>query len=337
MIGIIRDMCDKYYARGVGLMTLDQLNNLHVDVIIPVYQPDNKLNQLLIRMDKQTIKPNKIIILQTITNLIKKDEFKIPNNYGIDIQVIYVDKENYDHGGTRRYGATLSDADILMYMTQDAIPVDEFLIERLLEPYQDSQVSATYARQMPGSKADIIEEYTRSFNYSNESKIKSIKDIKELGIKTYFCSNVCATYRRDIYERLGGFVERTIFNEDMIMAHAMIHAGYKVAYQAEAKVVHSHIYSYLQQFTRNFDLGVSHRQYASVFLGVSSEAEGIRLVKSTLQYLMDRKEYLMIPDLILSSGFKYLGYKLGVNYNKLPKDFVIRCSMNKAYWKHGVS
>lgn len=317
-------------------MTLEQIKDIHVDVIIPVYHSDNKLYQLLKKMEKQTIKPKNILILQTTEDMNRKKEFQIPDDYSIDIQVFYVDKADFDHGGTRKYGATLSDADILMYMTQDAVPVDEFLLEKLVEPYENSQVSATYARQLPNSKADIVESYTRDFNYPNESMIKSAKDIGTLGIKTYFCSNVCATYRKDIYERLGGFVPRTIFNEDMIMAYTMIHAGYTIAYQAEAKVVHSHIYSYLQQFSRNFDLGVSHRQFADVFLRVSSESEGIRLVKNTLQHLVDHKEYLLIPDLILNSAFKYLGYKLGVNYNKLPDGFVKHCTMNKGYWSDGV-
>lgn len=317
-------------------MTLEQLKDIHLDLIIPVYHPNDKLNQLLLSIEEQTIRPKNILILQTVTDMSRNEEFEIPKDYDINIQIFYVNKEDYDHGGTRKYGASLSNADILMYMTQDAVPLDEFLIERLLEPYQDSMVSATYARQLPNSSADIIERYTRNFNYPNESRIKSAKDIDILGIKAYFCSNVCATYRRNIYEKLGGFVKRTIFNEDMIMAHTMIHAGYKIAYQAEAKVVHSHIYSYLQQFSRNFDLGVSHRQYAKVFLGVSSESEGIRLVKSTLQYLIEKKEYLLIPDLIISSGMKYLGYKFGVNYNRLPKRFVTHCTMNKDYWKNGV-
>ena len=101
-------------------------------------------------------------------------------------------------------------------------------------------------------------------------------------------------------------------------------------------MVHSHIYSYLQQFSRNFDLGVSHRQYERIFLGLSSETEGIRLVKNTMQHLIDHKEYLLIPDLILSSGFIYLGYIFGVNYKKLAYNIVIRCTMNKGYWKDGV-
>ena len=295
-------------------MTLEQLKDIHIDLIIPVYHPNDKLNQLLLRMKDQTIKPRNIFILQTVKDMRRKEEIKIPKEYGINTQVFYVKKEDFDHGGTRKYGASLSNADILMFMTQDAVPLDKFLIEELIEPYQDSMVSATYARQLPNSKADIIECYTRNFNYPNESRIKSAKDINKLGIKAYFCSNVCATYRRNVYESLGGFVNKTIFNEDMIMAHAMIHAGFKIAYQASAKVIHSHIYSYLQQFSRNFDLGVSHRQYAKVFLRVSSETEGIRMVKSTLQYLIDKNKYLFIPDLIISSGMKYLGHKFGVNY-----------------------
>ena len=55
------------------------------------------------------------------------------------------------------------------------------------------------------------------------------------GIKTFFCSNVCAAYRREIYEELGGFVRHTIFNEDMIYAAKAVEAGYSVAYAADAQ------------------------------------------------------------------------------------------------------
>lgn len=318
-------------------MTMDELKDISIDVIIPVYHPDEKLFNLLEKMEIQTKRPNNILILQTVEDMNKIEPLNIPGEMGINVKTFYVDKKDFDHGGTRRYGATLSEADILMYMTQDAVPKDEFLIEKLLQPYRDSAVSATYARQLPDSKADIIECYTRSFNYPDNDIVKSEKDINTLGIKTYFCSNVCATYRRDVYDKLGGFVKRTIFNEDMILAHDMIHAGYKIGYCADAKVIHSHIYSYLQQFSRNFDLGVSHRQYENIFLNVNSESEGIRLVKDTFRYLVNKKEFLLIPDLILNSGFKFLGYRFGLNYRKFSVDFVVRCSMNKNYWKNGVS
>ncbi|HKL99319.1 MAG TPA: glycosyltransferase [Mobilitalea sp.] len=302
-----------------------------VDVIIPVYRPDEKLDRLLTMLYSQTIRPDHVFLLHTIES--NENKLKLPEIPGSNITILPINKRDFDHGGTRRYGASRSEADIMLFMTQDAVPVDELLIEQLIEPYDNPQVAATYARQLPGKNSDILERFTRGFNYPNTSHIKSSEDIEELGIKTFFCSNVCATYRKDIYQELGGFVERTIFNEDMIMAFGIIGTGYKIAYAAEAKVIHSHRYSYLQQLTRNFDLGVSHRQYSELFSSVKSESEGIQLVKKSMKYLVEQKKYLMLPDLILNSAFKYLGYLLGSHYDILPESLIIRCSMNKAYWK----
>lgn len=304
-----------------------------VDIIIPTYHSDEKLERLLTMLYRQTVLPNRVILLHTVEA--EEREQKVPGIEGANITVIPIQKKDFDHGGTRKYGAGLSGADILMFMTQDAVPVDEYLIEKLLEPYSDPWVSATYARQLADESVGLVERYTRHFNYPKQSRIKSGEDLAELGIKTFFCSNVCATYRRSVYEKLGGFVDHTIFNEDMIMAASMIRDDYRIAYVAEAKVLHCHKYSYTQQFTRNFDLGVSHKQYEEIFKGVKSESEGIKLVKNTLNYLIDKKHYLLIPDLILSSAFKYLGYQFGIRYTILPGELIRHFSMNKGYWQAG--
>lgn len=301
-----------------------------VDVIIPTYHSDDKLDKLLKMLYKQTVVPDRVIILHTQDY--EGEKQPLPEIEGSNITVVPISKKDFDHGGSRKYGASLSDADILLFMTQDAVPADEFLIEKLLEPYEDSSVAASYARQLPAPNCNLIERYTRNFNYPKKSRIKSREDIEELGIKTIFCSNVCASYRNSIYQSLGGFVEKTIFNEDMIMAAKIIEADFRIAYVAEAKVIHSHNYTYLQQFTRNFDLGVSHKQYEEVFKNYKSEAEGIKLVKKTLDYLIEKKLYNHIADLILTSGFKFLGYQLGKRYNLLPMKLVKSFSMNKSYW-----
>lgn len=305
-----------------------------VDVIIPVYKPDESFATLMERLQKQNIKPEKIIILNTRTENDKEAE-QLSAKYGRaeNVKIIHIEKPEFDHGGTRKYGATLSDAEYMLFMTQDAIPHDKQLVERLLEPMQKNNVAAAYARQLPRKDAGIIEAYTRTFNYPEEPAMKSKKDLKTLGIKTYFCSNVCAIYRKSVYEELGGFVEKTIFNEDMIMASKIIQAGYDIAYAAKAKVIHSHHYTWKQQFSRNFDLAVSQKQYQEVFAGIKSESEGIRLVKQTAGYLKRHHKAHLIPGLIMESGFKYLGYKCGYHYGKLPKKLVKKWSMNKGYWE----
>jgi rhamnosyltransferase len=218
-------------------------------------------------------------------------------------------------------------------MTQDAIPYDNNLVQKLSDAVISNQgVVAAYARQLPLEDCHEIEKYARSFNYPDSSRIKSKEDTEELGIKTFFCSNVCAAYNREIYEELGGFVKKAIFNEDMVFAGHAVNAGYKIAYVADAQVYHSHNYTCMQQFRRNFDLGVSQSQHPEVFKSLSSEGEGIKLVKRTARHLVEIKKKRLIPYLIISSGFKYIGYQLGKRYESLPESMVLWCSSNKAYW-----
>ena len=305
-----------------------------VDVIIPVYRPEReKLTKLIDWLNKQTVKPSHVFFMQTLVE--KKEDAEVLQmlQKAENAKVVPIEKKDFDHGGTRNKGAALSKADYMLFMTQDAVPVDAYLIENLVQAMEKEEAATAYGRQLPDDTVGVIEHYTREFNYPAKSYVKSKKDLETMGIKTYFCSNVCAMYRKDVYEKMGGFVLHTIFNEDMIMASKVIQAGYKIAYVAEAMVIHAHKYTYRQQFTRNFDLAVSQRQYHEIFDAVKSESEGMRLVKNTKKYLYRHGKWYLVPDLIFQSGFKYLGYRLGKKYDKLPLWLVKKFSMNPSYWR----
>lgn len=300
-----------------------------VTVIIPTYKPDGTFQKLIEKLKTQTYPIKKILILNTEVKYWKKDWIKgIPQ-----AEVHHITKEEFDHGKTRAMGAAMAETDLLVFFTQDAVPANNKVIEVLVNSFADDSIGAAYGRQLPAADCKFIEQYTRGFNYPENSRVKRKEDLPKLGIKTYFCSNVCAAYRRCVYEKLGGFVTKTIFNEDMILAAQMIQAGYGVAYAARAEVIHSHNYSYFQQFQRNFDLAVSQADHPEIFAQISSESEGMRLVKQTVSYLLKQKKPWLIPDLVLISGFKFLGYKAGQNYQKLPKGLVKKFTMNPSYWK----
>ncbi len=313
-----------------------------VDVLIPVYHPGPEFEELMRKLQLQTLRPERIIILETV----RPEDFDPGrfDKYGDNITVIPIAPEEFDHGATRDRGARASRADVLLFMTQDAVPADEELVEKLAEKLmkipdkagkaEEEIVAAAYARQLPREDCRLIERYTRDFNYPEKSRIKSRKDLADLGIKTYFCSNVCAAYRRDIYLEQGGFLQRTIFNEDMIFAAKLIGAGYGIAYAADARVIHSHNYSGFAQLHRNFDLAVSQADHPEIFSGLPSEGEGLRLVKSTAGYLLRQGKFWLIPALIWQSGCKYLGYLLGKHYKSLPRRLVLALTMNKRYWNH---
>lgn len=304
---------------------------MEVDVLIPVYRPDGKLTELLKRLKMQNYPIHRVILMNT-------EEKHFPTELtGIwdRVEVYHLAKEEFDHGGTRDRGVRMSTADLVVCMTQDAMPADETLIEELVKPFDDPEVWAAYARQLPNEDCREVEKYTRSFNYPEKSMVKTKEDLDRLGIKTFFCSNVCAAWRREKYLELGGFVKHTIFNEDMILAGTMIKQGGKIAYCAKAKVIHSHNYSAFQQFHRNFDLAVSQTMYPEVFGGIRSESEGIKLVKKSLSYCIKiGKPWLMIQVVTQSAG-KLLGYKMGQRYRSLPMWLILRCTMSPSFWRGG--
>lgn len=300
------------------------------DVIIPAYRPGEEFDRLLERLSTQKYPISKIIIMNTEKKFWREQwESKYPL-----VEVHHLSKEEFDHGATRRKGAELSDAEILVFMTQDALPADRNLIGNLVSALQNNEnAGAAYARQLPKEDCRFLEKYTRSFNYPEKSCVKMEKDVETRGIKTYFCSNVCAAYDHSVYEKVGGFPEKAIFNEDMIYAGWMAKKGYAIVYAADARVYHSHNYTCMQQFHRNFDLGVSQAEHPEVFEGVPSEGEGFRLVKKSMAYLVRTGHIWMIPGLFFQSAAKYAGYFLGKRYRKLPENLILACTMSPYYWK----
>lgn len=307
--------------------------NVKIDVIIPMYKPDRRLFELLDRLKSQTCSIQNIILMNTeekyFTQLIYGTDFA--KKYR-NVKVYHLSRKEFDHGGTRHRGVKYSDAEVFVVMTQDAMPVNEFLVERLLEGLSEDAAVA-YARQLPGKNSSELEKLSRTFNYPEESRVKTIADLGTLGIKTYFCSNVCAAYRRDIYDELGGFIRHTIFNEDMIYAANAVKAGYGIAYQAEALVEHSHNYSNLQQLRRNFDLGVSQASQPEIFSGVASESEGKKFMREACRQLREKRQLYKVPGFILQCCFKYAGYLLGKHYKMLPKKMILAMTNNRDYWK----
>lgn len=312
-----------------------------VDVIIPVYQPDAEFSMLLERLMKQSILPEHIFLMYTMSEgenpeAVRASVGKIlaqsrQKCLEERLQVFPVKKSEFDHGATRDAGAKKSHADYLLFMTQDALPADDKLIEHLLNGMKKERVGISYARQLPKKSAGAAEQLTRKFNYPKESRLQTKESIKKLGIKAFFCSDVCAMYDRELYEKLGGFVSPAIFCEDSIMASKVLEAGCCVSYEAAAKVFHSHEYTCMQQFRRNFDMGVSHRQYREIFETVSSEKEGVGFARQVIFGLLKKGYFFKALYFICQCGFRLAGYRLGKNYEKLPHAFIMKCTASKGY------
>ena len=173
-----------------------------IDVIIPTYKPDQTFIRLVEMLEKQTVEINKIIVMNTEEKYM--EALHLGTRFLAEhkkLVISHLSRKEFDHGRTRNRGASKSEADVIVFMTQDAVPADAYLIENLVKPLQKNNVACSYARQLPNKDATVTERLTRSFNYPDKSMTKGKKDIEKLGIKTYFCSNVCCAYNTAIFNK----------------------------------------------------------------------------------------------------------------------------------------
>ena len=148
---------------------------MKVDVVIPVYHPGKLFLELLSRLRRQTCPVHRFIIMNTEKQLWEDWAVTLPAGaLPENLSVFHVTKEEFDHGGTRDFGIRQSEAEVCVCMTHDALPADTRLLERLTEAlFSREYVAVSYARQLPRKECGVIERYTRSFNYPQESRIKT--------------------------------------------------------------------------------------------------------------------------------------------------------------------
>lgn len=302
---------------------------MDIQIIIPIYKPDNKFIKLLEMIKQQSLKNIPVLIIDS-----GSDKQYLNEIADMNCTVKDIDSKDFNHGGTRQMGADMfPDKDIYIYLTQDAILADKFSIENIVKAFDNKQIGCAYGRQLPHKNADAFATHARLFNYKDKSYIRSIKDKEKYGMKTVFLSNSFAAYRKIALKAVGGFPTNTILGEDMYVAAKMVLANWSIAYCANAKVFHSHNYTPWQEFKRYFDIGVFHHKESWIrnTFG-NAEGEGQKFVKSEMKYLL-RKNPLLLIEMVFRDGLKFIGYRLGLNEQFLPLKIKQSFSMNKKYWR----
>ena len=326
-----------------------------VGIVIPVYKPDEKFDRLLEMLYLQQLMPSEICLMLTLTGKGSAEEEAAELRRRAEraekraaeklsgegrslpvppvLRILTVKKSEFDHGGTRQRGMEALTTELAVCMTMDAVPENDRLLLALYDALRrNPNASQSYARQLAGSDADLLCRLTQNYNYPAQEIVKDRSCYPKMGIKTVFCSDVCCMYRKEIFEKLGGFTRNVIFNEDMMFARKAVDNGYSVVYAAKAEVLHWHNYSFRQQFHRNFDNGVSQAEHPEFFKDIPAEGEGMRMVKKNALLLLRKGRLLTLVRYIFQCGAKFLGFRLGKSYRRLPKWLVLKCTMTPSHF-----
>lgn len=295
-----------------------KINN-KISVIIPTFNAGGDLAFLLQSIFTQTMLPEEVIVVDSSST---DNTLDIAQSFA-GTRIVKIDKSEFDHGRTRDTVLRQSAGDIVIFITQDALPVNNELILRLVAPLSDKSIAVVYARQIPKASAIRMEKLVRAFNYPEQSILKSKADIPKMGIKTFFSSNVCAAYNREIYLTLGGFDYPLTTNEDMFYAAKAIQNGYKIAYTADAQIFHSHNLTLIEQYRRNYLIGYEIEKHIKLLGGVKKEKEGIKLVKYVSKELLKHGNILSLLHFFCDCCARLLGSRLGrmAFYNEQKTSF----------------
>lgn len=300
------------------------------NVIIPIYNAEKylpALTKLLNDLYGSAFSSVSVLFIDS-NSIDRSKELLSP-----ELELVAIAPETFDHGGTRSLAKSLCDGDIVIYLTQDALPLSAEDVLRLVSVFEDESIGAAYGRQLPYEETNLFGKHLREFNYTDQSYVRSFDDKFKYGVKTAFLSNSFAAYRRSVMDKIGWFKDGLILGEDTYVGAKLLQAGYKLAYVADAQVYHSHSYTVLEEFKRYFDIGVFHQMEHWIIDDFGKpEGEGMRYIRSEFKYLMNHKAYQLIPEFFVRNAMKFVGYKLGKNYSKLPRRWINKLSMHHRWW-----
>lgn len=236
------------------------------------------------------------------------------------VQVEQIPAHQFHHARTRNRAASLANGNILVFLSQDAIPASRHWLETLIKNFDDAMVGAVYGRQFPKKGSTLERRDVFDAIYGTEKIIKDPAHRQGMGYRFYHFSNVNAAIRRNVWER-NRFPEELKVFEDLGIAKLILDDGWKIVYEPNAAVFHSHTHSTIGLFKRYFDIG-----YTLRVLGIwespgtrgSLIQDGWRNLQKKMRQAGRKKMNRAVRYALAQDLAKSVGLFLGLNQSRLP-------------------
>ena len=278
---------------------------MNIDIICPLYNAENDIEILDTSLKKQkNVNINKIRYILTESK--DKTEEKLKD---LNIEYKKIKKEEFSHSLTREKEAFESNADILVFITQDVKIVRDDWLYNLTKDIANGEVDACYSRQLCDN--NTIEKYTRESNYPENSKVVSKDDIEKLGLKTFFFSDASSAIKRETFVELNGYDHKNlIISEDMYIAYKLVTSGYKIKYCADSEVIHSHVFTLKQYYDRYKDTGKFFKENSYLNKYKVNQAGGSMAIYILKRAWQD-KNWGVLLKYIPNMAARFIGMKVG--------------------------
>jgi rhamnosyltransferase len=196
-----------------------------VSIVIRCYNEEEYIGRLLTGVMQQNIQDKEVILVDSgSTDATLSIASRFP------VRILTIRPEAFSFGRSLNTGCHDAQNDYIIVASAHVYPVYKDWIERLLAPFKNKQVAMVYGKQRGGKKTKYSEHQVFASWFPDKSNPDQSHP---------FCNNANAAIRRSVWEQLP-YDETLTGLEDIDWGKRAIQMGKKIAYQADALVIHVH-------------------------------------------------------------------------------------------------
>lgn len=249
------------------------------------------------------------------------------------VKLVRVEPEDYNYGGTRNLGATMTAGEFLVFLSTDVEIRDKKWLSKLLRNFEDPKVAGVYGRQIPKDNTTPMEKFFILNTYPPKSHSLSLNSGQKLK-RAFLFSNTNSAIRRSVWEKIK--LPEMLKSEDQEWAKRALIAGYKIVYDSEAIVYHSHNYTIKSVFQEYFDSGATMPYvYDKKVINYSMNdflLDGIKYTLREYSFMASNGYLSWIPYATIYDSFKFLGMFLGSKHRYMPLRLKKALCKKKNHW-----
>lgn len=199
-----------------------------VSVVVRALNEEKWLAQALTACKSQNLNDGRELELILVDSGSTDSTIPIAREHGA--RVVHIRKEDFTFGRSLNVGCEAAQGDILVFISAHCIPLGQGWLEALIAPIEQGLCEYTYGRQVGHETSRFSERQVFSHYFGNASRLPQ---------QGFFCNNANSAIRADTWRKFR-FDEAVTGLEDMVMAKAIVNAGGRIGYVAEAPVAHIH-------------------------------------------------------------------------------------------------
>jgi rhamnosyltransferase len=208
---------------------------MKISIIIRCLNEGKHIGRLLEGIQKQTHQDVEIIVVDSGS---RDETLTVARQF--PTKIVQIKPEDFSFGYAINVGCAAATGDLLLFASAHVYPVHTDWLELMAQPFENKEIALVYGKQ----KGDHRNKYSEHQVFA-----KWFPEQSNANQKHPFCNNANCAIRRELWTQYP-YDETLTGLEDLAWAKNILVQNYRIAYQAEATIIHVHEETWKNVFNR---------------------------------------------------------------------------------------